>query len=149
MSRAFVREDAFEEAQAEALRRQQNTATLLRPMTRRGYDRLRERLAAAGAAGDAALAEALSARLRAASPVDVKPDEAAGFGATLDVREQGGRRRRVRIVGDDETDLVEDAIALRSPLAQALLGAVAGDVVTWPRPAGDIEVEVLAVRYEG
>jgi len=30
-----------------------------------------------------------------------------------------------------------------------LLGARAGDSVTWRRPAGDAEVEIIAIRYNG
>ncbi len=34
-----------------------------------------------------------------------------------------------------------------SPLAAALLEARVGDLVTWKRPAGEVELEVLAIDY--
>ncbi|HYC05808.1 MAG TPA: GreA/GreB family elongation factor [Azospirillaceae bacterium] len=147
MSRAFVREDAFEDAQAEALRRQRPGAPVPKPMTRRGVAALEAMLAEALAAGDAAMAEALSARLRAAQPVEGGPGPGgtAALGAVVAI-DDGSGPRRVVLVGEDETDLVPDGLSWRSPLARALLGAVAGDVVTWVRPAGDLEVDVLSVE---
>jgi transcription elongation factor GreB len=34
-----------------------------------------------------------------------------------------------------------------SPLARALSGAKIGQFVTWKRPAGDLELEILAIKY--
>jgi transcription elongation GreA/GreB family factor len=36
-----------------------------------------------------------------------------------------------------------------SPLARALAKARVGDVITWRRPAGDLDLEILAIRYVG
>ncbi|HQG04583.1 MAG TPA: GreA/GreB family elongation factor [Thermoleophilia bacterium] len=36
-----------------------------------------------------------------------------------------------------------------SPLAQALMGAHVGDRVVWRRPAGDVELTVKAIAYDG
>ena len=34
-----------------------------------------------------------------------------------------------------------------SPLARALVGAKVGQSVTWKRPAGDLELDILSIRY--
>jgi transcription elongation factor GreB len=71
------------------------------------------------------------------------------FGATVDVRVDAGASRRFTIVGADEADVAAGRISVNSPLGSALLGARAGDVVTWHRPVGDAEVTIDAVAYEG
>jgi transcription elongation GreA/GreB family factor len=53
----------------------------------------------------------------------------------------------VRIVGDDEADAPAGYISWASPLARALIGARVGDAVTWRRPAGTAEIEILRVEY--
>jgi transcription elongation GreA/GreB family factor len=51
------------------------------------------------------------------------------------------------IVGEDEADAAHGKVSWRSPLAKALIGARAGDTVTWYRPAGSTTLEVLEIRY--
>ena len=36
-----------------------------------------------------------------------------------------------------------------SPLAEALLGARVGERVVWRRPAGDLELTVTGIAYDG
>ena len=60
--------------------------------------------------------------------------------------EHHSERRSYRIVGDDEADAAVGDVSWASPLAQALLGARAGDVVVWRRPAGAVEIEITAIR---
>jgi transcription elongation factor GreB len=70
------------------------------------------------------------------------------FGATVDVRVDAGSPRRFTIVGADETDVAAGRISAQSPLGSALLGACAGDVVTWHRPLGGAAATVETVAYE-
>lgn len=70
------------------------------------------------------------------------------FGASIRFVADDGVEQRVRIVGDDEADAAAGDISWASPLARALIGARMGDVVTWRRPAGATEIEVLGVTYE-
>ena len=81
----------------------------------------------------------------------VDPREQRGdkvfFGATVDVEEESGARRTYVIVGEDETNSATGRISWRSPMGRALLGKRAGDVVLVRRPAGEVEIDVLAVRY--
>jgi transcription elongation GreA/GreB family factor len=74
-----------------------------------------------------------------------EPEPAPGqvqFGRTVEVERDDGRRQTFRIVGEDEADPAQGRISYVSPLARALMGAAAGDVVT----VGGGEVEVLEVR---
>ena len=53
----------------------------------------------------------------------------------------------VGVVGEDEASIADGLISYVSPLAKALHGAEVGDVVTWARPAGEVELEVLRIEY--
>lgn len=68
------------------------------------------------------------------------------FGDRVEIEYDNGERRSYRIVGDDEADAAVGDVSWASPLAQALLGARAGDVVVWRRPAGAVEIEIAAIR---
>jgi len=91
-----------------------------------------------------------TAQLDRAELVDIgrQPRDEVHFGATVTIADEAGKERDFSIVGDDEADVAEGRISWASPLARALLGARAGDSVTWRRPAGDTEVEIVAIRYD-
>ena len=74
-------------------------------------------------------------------------DDEIRFGARVTLLDNEGKRQHVRIVGDDEADAAAGDISWASPLAKALLGARAGEVVTWRRPAGAADIEIVAVSY--
>lgn len=69
------------------------------------------------------------------------------FGATVHV---AGEKldRAFTIVGEDETDVAQGRIGYTSPLAEALIGARAGDTVVWHRPIGDLTLKVLGFSYD-
>lgn len=69
------------------------------------------------------------------------------FGATVEVRDHEGKTQEFAIVGEDEADAAGGKVSWVSPLAKAMLGARVGDVVTWQRPAGNVELEITAIRY--
>ena len=64
------------------------------------------------------------------------------IGTTVTFR-MGGKQRVLSIVGDDEADPAGGSISFSAPLARALLGAEAGEVL----PFGDKEeaIEVLSI----
>ena len=72
----------------------------------------------------------------------------AGFGATVTVEGAGPEPRAFTIVETDRTDLGAGRIGIDSPLAQALLGARAGNTVTWHRPVGDRKLRVISIAYD-
>jgi transcription elongation factor GreA len=53
-----------------------------------------------------------------------------------------------QIVGDDEADIKHGKISIGSPIARALIGKYAGDVVEVQAPGGVREFEIIDVRYE-
>ncbi len=72
-----------------------------------------------------------------------------GLGATVTMVDDAGEQHRYRIGGEgDEAVPDQGSVSWVSPLAQTLDGARIGDVVTWPRPAGDLEIEVIGIRYD-
>jgi transcription elongation factor GreB len=70
------------------------------------------------------------------------------FGATVRYATAAGAERVISIVGLDEVDTERNHVSWRSPLANALMKAGAGDSVTLRAPGGTEELEVLEVRYE-
>jgi transcription elongation factor GreA len=70
------------------------------------------------------------------------------FGATVKMEESGGEAVTYQIVGDDEADIKRGKISISSPIARALIGKYAGDVVDVQTPGGIRQYEILDVRYE-
>lgn len=71
----------------------------------------------------------------------------AGIGACIQMEDDAGQTYRYVLVGEDEADPEKGLLSWVSPLGRALKGAAVGDSVTWPRPAGDLVVEILGVDY--
>lgn len=71
------------------------------------------------------------------------------FGARVEVADEEGVSRHYRIVGADEADAAGGLISVDAPVARALLGRSVGDVVKVGLPGGEIELEIVAVRYVG
>jgi transcription elongation factor GreB len=90
---------------------------------------------------------------RLESAVVVKPGTVGGnrvrFGAIVTVQDENEKRSRYHLVGPDESDPSAGRLSWQSPLGKALLNKMVGDVVTVNRPAGDIEVEILEIEWEG
>ena len=52
-----------------------------------------------------------------------------------------------QVVGVDETDIEHNKVSVSSPIARALIGKSEGDEVVVHAPRGDIDYEILSVRY--
>jgi transcription elongation factor GreA len=91
-------------------------------------------------------------KLGNAQIIDPKSLDADGrvvFGATVELEDTDeGQTVTYQIVGDDEADIKQNKISLNSPVARALIGKYAGDVVEVQTPGGRREYEILDVRYE-
>ena len=74
--------------------------------------------------------------------------EEVRFGATVDVEDENGKQSRYLILGPDEASPSTGSISFQSPLGRALMKRRVGDTVTVTRPAGEIEIEIKAIRYE-
>ncbi len=81
----------------------------------------------------------LNQRLRDARVAEGAPSaEVVGFGSTVAVLDEGsGRTLELTLVGATEADLRAGRLSAESPVAQALLGARAGETVTVTTPGGE------------
>ncbi len=52
-----------------------------------------------------------------------------------------------QIVGELEADIKAGEISIQSPTARALIGKEEGDVVTVEAPGGDLQYEIVGVKY--
>ena len=92
----------------------------------------------------------LTKRLEAAVvvPKDAGQDaDQVRFGASVELVDENGKSSRYRIVGPDEVDPGSGLISFESPLGKSLMKRRVGDVVVVRRPAGEIEVEIVAIEY--
>lgn len=69
------------------------------------------------------------------------------FGAWVTVEDEDGEEVTYQLVGKDEFDAANRRISLDSPVGKALMGKRVGDVVLVRRPAGEVELTIVAVRY--
>lgn len=93
----------------------------------------------------------LEGKLSAAQIIDPLLLDADGrivFGSTVRLEDmESGGEVTYQIVGVDEADLKEKKVSITSPIARALIGKYAGDVVEVQAPVGVREYEVLEVSY--
>jgi transcription elongation factor GreA len=90
----------------------------------------------------------LNQRLRAARVVEDNSSDpdVVGFGSSVAVVEEAsGRALELTLVGPTEADLKNGRLSFESPVAQALVGARAGDTVTVETPGGDRRYRVERV----
>jgi transcription elongation factor GreA len=93
----------------------------------------------------------LEGKLSAAQIIDPATLDAEGrivFGSTVNLEDlESEQKVAYQIVGEDEADLKLNKVSITSPIARALIGKYAGDVVEVNAPSGIREYEVLEVRY--
>ena len=159
MSRAFVRERDDQPADAPPELAESTGPNFVTP---RGLRLIEERVfelngaLAAGPSEDekARLLRDLrywTARRASAQLVDHKPQGGPGeaevaFGSEVTIRRHDGPPETWQIVGIDEADPSQGRISFASPIAEALIGARAGESVDVPGRRPPLELEVLAVR---
>jgi transcription elongation GreA/GreB family factor len=123
-------------------------------VTQRGYSLIQTRTEALEAAVGSASSDEQRAelqrdlrywrtRLATARIAPVPSADAVAFGTRVTI-EQGGGTRTLTIVGHDEADPASGLIAFASPLAQALMGAEAGEDIV---PSGNAQpVRVISIE---
>ena len=73
--------------------------------------------------------------------------DAVVFGAEVSVTRLDDQRSFVyRLVGEDEADIGQRRISVHSPLGQALMGRVPGEVVQVQTPDGEVDYEIQSVQ---
>lgn len=152
MSRAFIKEmeDAVEDLPDRPISPHRNLVT---PEGLAAIEaelaRLREELETARAADERdAIARVLrdlrywNARHATAQVQESPPDNnEVRFGSKVTIESSQDGRREFRIVGEDEADPAHGTISYVSPMARALMGMEAGDVVR----VANAEVEIVAI----
>jgi transcription elongation factor GreB len=68
-----------------------------------------------------------------------------GIGSAVEVLDDDDVVTRYGIVGEDEADVAHGLVSWVSPLARALRGQGVGARVTWQRPDGARELEILSI----
>ena len=93
----------------------------------------------------------LEGKLGAAQIIDPALLDAEGrvvFASTVDLEDlESGGKVTYQIVGEDEADIKVSKVSVTSPIARALIGKSAGDVVEVNAPSGPREYEILDVKY--
>ncbi len=81
-------------------------------------------------------------------PSQVADSSRVVFGATVELEaEADGRRVTYSIVGEDEADIRASRISIGSPIARALIGKSAGDVIEVAAPGGRHSYEIVRISY--
>ncbi|MCX7627428.1 MAG: GreA/GreB family elongation factor [Methylophilaceae bacterium] len=166
MSRAFLNEEKFEQSGDEVVERPlspypnyvtpaglvqlQNEAKRLEALRQQLLGRKDDPFAARQKAEVERDLRYYAARLESAILVDpaMQPADEVRFGARVQLEDEEGATYEYTIVGEDEADVAQGKVSWVSPLARALIGHKTGDVVRWLRPAGETELEIIAIRYD-
>jgi len=93
----------------------------------------------------------IDGKLSNAQVIDITNINANGrviFGATVDLfNVESDKEVTYQIVGEDESDIKQGMISVNSPIARALIGKEEGDMADVKAPGGNIEYEILEVKY--
>ncbi|MFZ5594388.1 MAG: transcription elongation factor GreA [Pseudomonadota bacterium] len=93
----------------------------------------------------------IEAQLSNAQIIDVSTVKSNGrivFGATVDLMNVATEEQvSYQIVGDLEADIKANKISISSPIARALIGKEEGDIAVVRAPGGEIEYEIVAIKY--
>jgi len=93
----------------------------------------------------------LETRLANAEIVDIKnvAHDQVAFGAIVKVEDlDDGEEEEYWLVGEGESDSVNNKIAVSTPFAKGLLGHKVGDEVEIEVPRGSLSYKILEIRYE-
>lgn len=93
----------------------------------------------------------IEGKLGAAQVIDIATLEKNGrvvFGVTVTIENLDTEEQKTyKIVGDDEADFKANKISINSPIARGLLGKNEGDDVKITTPQGEVEYELISVKY--
>jgi transcription elongation factor GreA len=83
----------------------------------------------------------------------IRPEEVAGdkvvFGATVSLTDlDRDRKVTYQLVGEDEADLSQGKISIKSPLGRAMIGKRSGEYFMFRAPSGEREYQVEEIRFQ-
>ena len=92
--------------------------------------------------------EAKISQAEVIDPANLRAEGRCVFGATIELEDLDTEKKSTyQIVGDDESSIKDNKISINSPLAKALIGKEAGDVVEFESPGGIKSFDILRVLY--
>jgi transcription elongation factor GreA len=93
----------------------------------------------------------IEGKLAECQVIDIRKINPTGrviFGVTVTLIDtESANEVRYKIVGEDEADLKSSKLSVMSPIARALIGKSAGEVVVVKTPKGDVEYEIDRVEH--
>ena len=89
----------------------------------------------------------IEARITGAVVVPPGSGKEIRFGARVTYKDDAGQEKIIQIVGDDEARGDRTKLPWSAPLANAMLGAKAGDGVQWKSDSGVNQYTIVAVDY--
>ena len=90
----------------------------------------------------------LRERILTAKVVETADGDAAGFGSTVELEDESGKKLTYRIVAALDADPRQGLISAESPVAAALMGRHAGDVAVIETPRGERKLRIVAVSQD-
>tara|TARA_Y100000590_G_C15667942_1_gene995160 strand:- start:491 stop:973 length:483 start_codon:yes stop_codon:yes gene_type:complete len=94
----------------------------------------------------------IEAKLANAEIIEVSQLNAGGrvvFGATICLADvESGKDIVYQIVGEDEADIREGLISIKSPIARSVIGKSSGDIAEVSAPGGVLTYEIISVKYK-
>lgn len=91
--------------------------------------------------------ESILGRAEVIDPAKLSGDRIM-FGATVTVVDDDDKSHIYQIVGEHESDIKSGKLAIKAPLARALIGKNKGDVVEVNTPKGPQSYEIAQVAYK-
>jgi len=77
---------------------------------------------------------------------EIKVENKIFFGSTIElINMSTNKKYKYKIVGEDEADIKNNRISIKSPLAKALLQKSINDIIELTLPNGEIKYKIIAI----
>jgi regulator of nucleoside diphosphate kinase len=96
---------------------------------------------------DTAALRAELARAEIVEPAHM-PSDVITMNSTARFVLNDGSEREITLVYPRDADGSAGKVSILAPVGSALLGLRVGDSIRWPAPGGDVDLRVLAIRYQ-
>jgi len=80
---------------------------------------------------------------------ETRTPEQVVFGAWVEIEDEEGEVKKIRIVGPDEFDASRNFISMDSPIGRALMKKRVDDSVLVKLPKGEVEYTILSIAFKG
>ena len=90
--------------------------------------------------------EDLLAKATVAPEIKGENSHIIGFGASITVENESGRKQKYTIVGSAESAPLENKISIESPVGSSLIGHKVGDKITIKTPSGESKLKIIKIH---